>query len=143
MKTILDLTEAQSRTAVENISRTQVLKDIEEFLFSKYEGVARVSATEFAFPVALAKDEDGFTVDVAALISVKIPKFYDVPHPDSDKPTTKRYEILNQAYLWETDIKSTKKLKKEAEWLKIADEHRVEAEPIEYDFDEIDPDSFE
>ena len=143
MKTILDLTDIDTKTTIENISRTQVLHDIEEFLKSKYEGVARVSATEFAFPVAFTKDADGFSTDVAAIISVKIPKHYDVPHPDSDKPTTKRYQIINQSYLWESDVKSKKKMKKEAEWLAIAQAHTVEAEPIEYDFDEIDPDSFE
>lgn len=142
-KMILDLTGVDSRTTVENITRTQVLKDLEEFLHTKYEGAIRVGATEFAFPAALAKDADGFTVDVAALISVKIPKFYDVPHQDSNRPTTKRYEILNQAYLWQNDSKCRKKLKKETEWIEIAKEHMVASEPVEYNFDEIDPDSFD
>lgn len=139
-KMIIDLTAAKNRTEVENVVRTKVLRDIEEFLTSRYEGTIRVGATEYAFPAAIA-DVDGFTVDVAAIVSVKIPKFYDVEH--KEKPTTKRYEVINYAYQWASDPKSEKKMKKEEEWAKIAEEHMVESDEVVYDFSEIDPDSFE
>ena len=140
-KKMLDLTSIEGRTAVENIVRTWVLDALERFLTENFEGVARVGATEFAFPAAFTKDEDGFSVDVAAILSVKIPKFYDVKH--ENKPTTKRYEVLTNYYLWETDSKSEKKKKKESEWIQIAREHEVEAEEVVYDFNELDPDSFD
>lgn len=140
-KKMLDLTGVEGKTTVENITRTWILDALEKFLTENFEGVARVGATEFAFPAALAKDNDGFTVDVAAIVSVKIPKFYDVEH--KEKPTTKRYEVINYAYQWASDPKSEKKMKKEEEWAKIAEEHMVESEPIEYNFEEVDPDSFE
>ena len=141
-KMIIDLTKAKNKTEVENITRAKILHDIEEFLISKYEGAIRVGATEFAFPAAIA-DSEGFTVDVAAIVSVKIPKFYDVEHKDTDKPTTKRYEVINYAYQWASDPKSEKKMKKETEWVKMAEENMIESDPIEYDFEEIDEDSFE
>lgn len=140
---MLDLTSVETKTGVENITRTWVLDALEKFLTENFEGAVRVGATEFAFPASIATDNEGYSRDVAAIISVKIPKFYDIEHKDKDKPTTKRYEILNNLYLWENDSKSTKKKAKESEWIAIAREHEVDAEPITYDFDEIDPDSFD
>lgn len=140
-KKILDLTSVETKTGVENITRTWVLDALEKFLTENFEGAVRVGATEFAFPASIATDDEGFSRDVAAIISVKIPKFYDIKH--ENKPTTKRYEILNNLYLWENDSKSTKKKAKESEWIAIAREHEVEAAEVVYDFNELDPDSFD
>ena len=137
-KKILDLTSVETKSGVENITRTWVLDALEKFLTENFEGAVRVGATEFAFPASIASDDEGFSRDVAAIISVKIPKFYDIKH--ENKPTTKRYEILNNLYLWEMDPKSKKKKQKEKEWLEIAEKSIVPAQEVIYDFNEIDSD---
>jgi len=136
-KIMLDLTSVSNKTNIEGACRSQILADIMEFLESRYEGVRRISATEMTFPIAITELE-GFTVDVGAIVGVKIPKFYDVPRKDGK--FTPAYSCLNSIYEWEMDPATIRKKKREAEWLEIAKEHTIPAEEVVYDFREIDPD---
>ena len=136
-KIFLDLTSVQNKTDIEGACRSQILADIMEFLQSRYEGVRRISATEMTFPIATTTLE-GYTVDVGAIVGVKIPKFYDVPRKDGK--FTPAYSCLNAIYEWESDPATIRKKKREEKWLELAKQSVVPAEPIEYDMHEIDPD---
>lgn len=136
-KIMLDLTSVQNKTDIEGACRSQILADIMEFLQSRYEGVRRISATEMTFPIATTTLE-GFTVDVGAIVGVKIPKFYDVPRKDGK--FTPAYSCLGAIYEWESDPATIRKKKREEKWLELAKQSIVPAEEVDYDFREIDPD---
>lgn len=136
-KVFLDLTKVEEKTAATNICRAQVMNDIIELLQTKYDGVRRCGATSFTFPIAIGT-VDGFTVDINAIVSVKIPKHYDTIYKNSLREDTPAYDIVREVYEWETDPKTEKKLEKEAKCLEIAKESRVESQGFEYNFDEVD-----
>ncbi len=136
-KIMLDLTELESKTAIEYAARSFLLKELGAFLESKYEGVRRCGATEFNFPIGIATNE-GFTVDVSAIVSVKVPKFYTIVHKDKSKKDTPAYNVVRATWEWESDPKTIRKIKREEEGIAYAQEHIIEAEPFEYDFNELE-----
>ncbi len=139
MRVILNLMDAGSRADVRNIARTFLINEFYEFLCSKFEGVRRTGLSEFAFPIAYTKDDDGFSKDIYGKVEFSIPNWWDVV---GEKRQSKAFNPKHAQYDWENDLATPKKLRKEAAILEKIEEYKEEIAHCE-DFDDFDFDDEE
>lgn len=95
-------------SAVKTAARLDLMAEFMEFLKSKYETVAEVSANEIGVITGTA-DDDGFPSDVTCIVKVSVKPWYD---KESTKRNTEKYDLLTEAELWELEKKARQSKRK-------------------------------
>lgn len=106
----IDFSECKGTTAIQNKLRSELTAKFLDFLKAEYgnENVFQIAVNEVGAVVGEAKDEDGWSYDVCAVVrTIAKPIFYG----KGEKRETKPFDIRKAAedYQMEVEIKKNKK----------------------------------